>query len=143
MERICCPLTMMSHKRFFKNGSKAVISMPFLSNFLFSYVFIFEMAMIAVHFCPHSTAGLNEPFITNFLSFGCSWCYFLCIFFNFIFWYYLHCIAIIFIIIPTLIYVFQQPDASSLLIQPNCTSLFMLTLTPPPITKRNFMCIFS
>lgn len=81
VESICCPLTMMSHKRFFKNGSKAVISMPFLSNFLFSYVFIFEMAMIAIHFCPHSTAGLNEPFITNFLSFGCSWFYFLCNFF--------------------------------------------------------------
>lgn len=36
------------------------------------------MAMIAIQFCPHSTAGLNEPFITNFLSFGCSWFYLLC-----------------------------------------------------------------
>lgn len=54
------------------------------------------MAMIAIHFCPHSTAGLNEPFSTNFLSFGCSWFYFLC---NFLFhflvllmlhWNYLH-----------------------------------------------------
>lgn len=31
----------------------------------------FEMAMIAIQFCPHSTACLNEPFITNFLSFWC------------------------------------------------------------------------
>lgn len=83
---------MMSHKRFFKNGSKAVISMPFLSNFLFSYVFIFETAMIAIHFSPHSNAGLNEPFITNFLSFGCSWFYFLCNFlFHFLVLLTLHC----------------------------------------------------
>lgn len=34
-------------------------------------VFIFEMAMIAIQFCPHSTACLNEPFITNFWSFWC------------------------------------------------------------------------
>lgn len=43
------------------------------------------MAMIAIQFCPHSTAGLNEPFITNFLSFGCSWFYLLCNFLIFFF----------------------------------------------------------
>lgn len=66
--------------------------------------------------------------------------------FLFIFWYYLPCSAIIFIIIPAVIYVFQHPDVSSLLIQLNCTLFFMLILTPPPpppsITKRNFIWIF-
>lgn len=44
------------------------ISAQFSFLLMFSF---FEMAMIAIQFCPHSTAGLNEPFITNFLSFRC------------------------------------------------------------------------
>lgn len=39
-------------------------------SFLLMFSF-FEMAMIAIQFCPHSTACLNEPFITNFWSFWC------------------------------------------------------------------------
>lgn len=44
------------------------ISVQFSFLLMFSF---FEMAMIAIQFCPHSTACLNEPFITNFLSFCC------------------------------------------------------------------------
>lgn len=36
LEGICCPLMMMLQKKVLQNGSKAIISMPFLSNFLFS-----------------------------------------------------------------------------------------------------------
>lgn len=54
--------------------------------------------------------------------------------FYFIFWYYLCCIEITFIIIPAVIYVFLHPNASlRLLIQPNCTLIFMLILTPPAL----------
>lgn len=44
------------------------ISVQFSFLLMFSF---FEMPMIAIQFCPHSTACLNEPFITNFLSFCC------------------------------------------------------------------------
>lgn len=97
------------------------------------------MAMIAIQFCPHSTAGLNEPFITNFLSFGCSWFYLLCNFLISFFWYYLYCTAITFIIIPAAIYIILLPDASSrLLIQPNCTLILMLIFSPPPLSPTRF-----
>lgn len=95
--------------------------------------------MIAIQFCPHSTAGLNEPFITNFLSFGCLWFYLLCNFLISFFWYYLYCIAITSIIIPAVIYIILLPDASSrLLIQPNCTLILMLIFPPPPLSPKRF-----
>lgn len=60
-------------------------------------------------------------------------------FFNFIFWYYLYCIAITFIIIPAVIYIILLPDASSrLLIQPNCTLILMLIFPPPPLSPQSF-----
>lgn len=70
LERVCCPLMMMLQKKgsseWIKGCNFHAISAQFSFLLMFSF---FEMAMIAIQFCPHSTACLNEPFITNFLSF--------------------------------------------------------------------------
>lgn len=77
LERVCCPLMMMLQKKkkkkrgsseWIKGCNFHAISAQFSFLLMFSF---FEMAMIAIQFCPHSTACLNEPFITNFLSFWC------------------------------------------------------------------------
>lgn len=70
MKRICSSLMMMLKKKgsseWIKGYNFHAISVQFSFSLVFSF---FEMAMIAIQFCPHSTARSNEPFITNFLSF--------------------------------------------------------------------------
>lgn len=59
--------------------------------------------------------------------------------FNFIFRYYIYCIAITFIITPAVIYIILFPDGSSrLLIQFNCTLISMSIFPPPPLTPKRF-----
>lgn len=69
VEGIYCPLMMMLQKK--KGSSEWIKGCNFhaiCAQFSFLLMFsFFEMAMIAIQFCPHSTACLNEPFITNFL----------------------------------------------------------------------------
>lgn len=65
---VYCPLMMMLQKKSFPEWIQGcnfhAISVQFSFLLMFSF---FEMAMIAIQFCPHSTACLNEPFITNFV----------------------------------------------------------------------------
>lgn len=68
VEGVYCSLMMMLQKKGSSERSKGcnfhAISVQF--SFLRMFAF-FEMAMIAIQFCPRSTARLNEPFITNFV----------------------------------------------------------------------------
>lgn len=70
LEGVSCPLMMILQNKcsseWIKDCNFHAISAQFSFLLMFSF---FEMAMIAIQFCPHSTASLNEPFITNFLSF--------------------------------------------------------------------------
>lgn len=72
LEGVSCPLMMILQNKcsseWIKDCNFHAISAQFSFLLMFSF---FEMAMIAIQFCPHSTASLNEPFITNFLSFWC------------------------------------------------------------------------
>lgn len=87
------------------------ISVQFSFLLMFSF---FEMAMIAIQFCPHSTACLNEPFITNFLSFCCLRFYLLRNLFFFINVYRSSCITITFSNYYLLrLILFYSPDVAS------------------------------
>lgn len=104
------------------------------------------MAMIAIHFCPHSTAGLNEPFSTNFLSFGCSWFYFLC---NFLFHFlvllrlhcnYLHNYTCSDLCFPAPRCIIETSDPTQLHF--NIYVNFNSSCPSSSITKKNFIWIF-